>query len=190
MRLVRPGDAVAMAGMVEALREEEPNYVGIGSTLAGEHPQGYGLARFDTVLGHGAEHFQRARIGLQQWEAHHLAGVRVYPPRAEIRTGTPVIVTLGTPLVALAAPCRIVRVVDEPDRWGFAYGTLRGHPEEGEELFVVSISPDETVRFDITVFSRPGSLLVRLAGPIGRGVQTMASKGYLRGLRRFVARPT
>jgi uncharacterized protein (UPF0548 family) len=188
--LVHPGDADSLAGIVEALREEEPNYVGIGSTLAGQGPQGYVLARFETALGRGSERFERSRIGLRQWEAHHLPGVRVYPPRAEIRAGATVIVTLGTPLVALAAPCRIVKVVDEADRWGFAYGTLRGHPEEGEELFVVSISPDEMVRFDITVFSRPGSPLVRLAGPIGRGVQRMGAQGYLRALRRFVNRAT
>jgi uncharacterized protein (UPF0548 family) len=187
---VRPGDAASLAGVVEGLRHEEPNYVGIGSTLGGQSPQGYGLARFETVLGHGTEQFQRARFGLQRWEAHRLPGVRVYPPRAEVRTGATVIVTLGTPLIALAAPCRIVRVVEEADRWGFAYGTLRGHPEEGEELFLVSISPDETVRFDITVFSRPGSPLVRLAGPIGRGVQKMGAQGYLRALRRFVDRAT
>ena len=37
----------------------------------------------------------------------------------------------------VTAPCRVVYVVDEPDRRGFAYGTLTGHPESGEELFTV-----------------------------------------------------
>jgi uncharacterized protein (UPF0548 family) len=97
-----------------------------------------------------------------------------------------VVVTLGTPVLALAAPCRIVGVVDEPTRWGFSYGTLPGHPEQGEEAFVVSMSPDETVHFDIVAFSRPGDSLVRLSGPIGRGVQKVGSKGYLRALRQFV----
>jgi Domain of unknown function (DUF1990) len=75
-------------------------------------------------------------------------------------------VTLGMPFLALVAPCRIVSVVDEVTRWGFAYGTLPGHPEQGEEVFVVSIAPDETVRFEIVAFSRPADLLVRLSGSL------------------------
>jgi uncharacterized protein (UPF0548 family) len=85
----------------------------------------------------------------------------------DIRIGANVVVTLGTPVLALAAPCRVVGVVDEPTRWGFAYGTLPGHLEQGEEAFVVSTSPEETVRFDIVAFSRPGDSVVRLSGPIG-----------------------
>ena len=62
---------------------------------------------------------------------------------------------------------------------GFAYGTLPGHPENGEEAFVVSMSPDQVVRFEIQAFSRPGGPLVRLVGPIGRGMP----EGWNRRLR-------
>ena len=96
------------------------------------------------------------------------------------------VVTLGLPFMALAAPCRIVGVIDEPTRWGFAYGTLPGHPEQGEEAFIVSMSADETVCFEIIAFSRPGDSLVRLSGPMGRSLQGGGTKGYLRALRRFV----
>ena len=51
--------------------------------------------------------------------------------------GSEVMVGLGP----LRAPCRVVYVVDEPDRRGFAYGTLPGHPETGEELFAVRYDP-------------------------------------------------
>lgn len=81
------------------------------------------------------------------------------------------VVTLGTPWLASAAPCRIVGILDEPDRWGFAYGTLAGHPEQGEEAFVVSIGGDNAVRFRITAFSRPGDRITHLAGPVGRAAQ-------------------
>jgi uncharacterized protein (UPF0548 family) len=33
---------------------------------------------------------------------------------------------------------RVVAVADEPDRCGFAYGTLPGHAVCGEEAFVVA----------------------------------------------------
>ena len=94
--------------------------------------------------------------------------------------------TLGTPIAALAAPCRIVGVIDGQTRWGFAYGTLPGHPEQGEESFAVSMSADRTVRFEIEAFSRPGDPIVRLSGPIGRGIQRGGTRSYLSALRRFV----
>ena len=100
------------------------------------------------------------------------------------------IVTLGPPVLALAAPCRIVGVINEPNKWGFAYGTLPGHPEQGEEAFLVSKSPDDDVKFEIWAFSRPGDPLVRLSGPIGRGIQRVGTKGYLRALSRFVNQTT
>jgi hypothetical protein len=60
------------------------------------------------------------------------------------------------------------------------------HHEQGEEAFVVWVSPDETVRFEIEAFSRPGDPLVRLSGPIGRGIQKGRIAGYLRALKHFV----
>jgi uncharacterized protein (UPF0548 family) len=99
------------------------------------------------------------------------------------------LVTLGTPWLALAAPCRIVGILDEPDRWGFAYGTLPGHPEQGEESFVVFIDSDDAVRFRVSAFSRPGERITRLAGPLGRVVQMAGTNGYVKALRRFVDQP-
>ncbi len=175
-----------MERLVEVLQGDEPTYAHIGATLAGVRPEGFHHDGYETLLGHGSETFERAVHGLKTWEAHRLPGVRVFPGAQEIKTGATIVVTLGTPLLALAAPCRIVTVMDGQVRWGFAYGTLPGHPEQGEEAFVVSISPDEAVRFEIIAFSRAADPLVRLSGPIGRGVQMGGTNGYLRALRRYV----
>jgi uncharacterized protein (UPF0548 family) len=40
---------------------------------------------------------------------------------------------MRVPLWPRDVPCRVVYVVDEPRRAGFAYGTLPGHPEIGGE---------------------------------------------------------
>jgi uncharacterized protein (UPF0548 family) len=186
MRFVRPSDSAAMKQMLETLESAEPTYGDIGATLAGKRPEGFHHDHFETVLGTGPQTFQRAVTGLKTWEAHRLPGLRVFPDAQEIRTGTTVVLTLGTSIFALAAPCRIVSVIDGQTRWGFAYGTLPGHPERGEEAFSVSISPDQTVRFEIEAFSRPGEPLVWLSGPIGRGMQRGGTGGYLRALKRFV----
>jgi uncharacterized protein (UPF0548 family) len=183
---VRPSDAPAMERLLEAAGAAQPTYSDLGSTLVGKRPEGFHHDSYELVLGSGTETFHRAVTGLKNWEAHRIVGVRVFPDEREIQTGATVIVTLGTPLLALAAPCRIVSVIDGQNRWGFAYGTLPGHPEQGEEAFVVSIAPDESVRFEITAFSRPGDLLVRLSGPVGRGFQMGGARNYQQALKRFV----
>ena len=56
-------------------------------------------------------------------------------------------------------------VVNEPRRAGFAYGTLPGHPESGEESFVVEHLADDRVVLCIRAFSRPASWLFRIGYP-------------------------
>jgi uncharacterized protein (UPF0548 family) len=175
-----------MGRLVDELEQAQPTYADIGATLDGVRPDGFRHDRYETVLGHGPETFERAVKGLKTWKAHRVAGIRIFPEEQEIRTGVTVVVTLGTKLLALAAPCRVVSVVDEQIRWGFAYGTLPDHPEQGEEAFVVSVSPDQSVRFEILAFSRPAELVVRLSGPVGCGIQRGGTNGYLRALRRYV----
>jgi uncharacterized protein (UPF0548 family) len=186
MRFVRRSDFSTLERMVEDLKSDEPTYGDVGGTLAGTRPDGFHNDHSETLLGEGPNTFQRAVAGLKTWKAHRLPGMRVFPQRQEIVRGATVVVTLGTPLVALAVPCRIVSVIDGQTSWGFAYGTLPGHPEQGEEAFLVSISPDKSVRFEIKAFSRPSDPLVRLSGPIGRAIQKGGTRGYLSALRRFV----
>jgi uncharacterized protein (UPF0548 family) len=183
---VRPGDASAVARLLASLPGAELTYAESGATLTGSAPMGFRHDRYAAELGRGQPVFERAVAGVQTWRTHRVLGVRVFPDTERIVPGTHVVVTLGSSVLALAAPCRVVGVVDESDRWGFAYGTLPGHPEQGEEAFVVSMAADETVQLEIVALSRPGAALVRLAGPVGPLVQRAATKAYLRALRAFV----
>ncbi len=72
-----------------------------------------------------------------RWGMLRGAGVRVEATTDVAAVGSEVIVHLGP----VRVPCRVVYVVDEPDRRGFAYGTLPGHAESGEELFLVRYDP-------------------------------------------------
>lgn len=175
-----------MQRLVEELRRAEPTYDEVGATLTGKLPEGYHHDHYEAEIGHGPAQFHTAVTGLKTWKAHRLPGMRVFPPTQEIRTGETVVVTLGTDIAALVVPCRIVGVIDGQTRWAFAYGTLPGHPEQGEEVFAVSIAPDGTVRFEIDAFSRPGDPIVRLSGPIARGIQRGGTGAYLRALKRYV----
>jgi uncharacterized protein (UPF0548 family) len=61
--------------------------------------------------------------------------------------------------------------MDEVDRFGFAYGTLPGHVECGEEIFMVERTGDGTVRYVIQAFSKPRFWMARLAYPVARAHQ-------------------
>jgi uncharacterized protein (UPF0548 family) len=80
------------------------------------------------------------------------------------------------------APVRVVEVIAEPTVQGFAYGTLAGHPESGEERFLIHHDPDDTVRATIRAFSRPNRWFTRLGRPLARQVQNDFTRRYLDAL--------
>jgi uncharacterized protein (UPF0548 family) len=79
-------------------------------------------------------------------------------------------------------PARVVYVIDEPDRKGFAYGTLPGHPERGEEAFVVERRSDDSVWLVIRAFSRPSNAFFWAAYPALRILQAIFTARYERAL--------
>ncbi len=163
-RLRRP-DADHLSHFLARQRTAPLTYDGEGATLRGELPAGYHHARATIDLGAGDLVWAWARTGIDGWVAPAAAGITIEPPDAPIAVGTTVaILTRLGPMHVLAA-CRIVAVVDEPHRYGFAYGTLPAHPEEGEELFLVTRDADGTVRFEISAFSRPHDVLTRPGWP-------------------------
>ncbi|PTR27639.1 uncharacterized protein DUF1990 [Rhodococcus sp. OK519] len=113
-----------------------------------------------------------------RWDVHRRAGLRVEAATPTAQPGTDVLLRW----CGFSIPCRVVHAIDEPDRRGFAYGTLTGHPETGEELFCVSRLPDGPVVATVTAFSRPGRWFTRVGGPIGRSVQRYMTRRYLRAL--------
>jgi uncharacterized protein (UPF0548 family) len=114
------------------------------------------------------------------WQVHVRAGLAVCAAGPTAKPGMPILVGLRLGPMRLAAPCRVVYVVDEAARRGFAYGTLAGHPESGEEAFVVGQEGDGTVWLTINAFSRPATMLARVAGPLGRAIQQQITSRYLR----------
>jgi uncharacterized protein (UPF0548 family) len=130
--------------------------------------------------------FERAVEALRGWQAHRAAGARVAPRDAPIAVGQDVVVAFSMfPLTALA-PCRIVWVADEADAFGFGYGTLRGHPEEGEESFVVKRDGARAL-FEVTALSRPATISSRLGAPVARRIQRRVTARYLEGIRMAAA---
>ena len=153
-------------------------YTEVGAT-AGVLPPNYGHLNASAVIGHGRQRFEEAAAAVMRWGMLRGAGVRVEATTEVAAVGSEVLVGLGP----LRAPCRVVYVVDDPDRRGFAYGTLPGHPEIGEELFAVRYDPaSEAVYAEVTAFSRHGTWWSRLAGPVTSLAQRVISKRYLRAV--------
>lgn len=150
---------------------------------AGQLPDGYHHLRRRVLIGRGREAFAGAAADVTVWQVQLRAGLTVSASALEAVPGTVAVLRIGTGPLRLRAPCRVVYTVAEPRRSGFAYGTLPGHPESGEEAFVVEHHADDTVSFTVTAFSRPSTALARLAGPAGRLVQNWTTTRYLRSLR-------
>ena len=109
------------------------------------------------------------------------AGIRMSTKRVVVDDD----VTLTIPLlgfIPIRAYTRVLSIVDEPGRRGFVYGTLPGHPERGEEAFLVTIDADGTVRAVVQGFSRPAPGIWILGAPILRLVQSIYTRRYLRVL--------
>jgi uncharacterized protein (UPF0548 family) len=149
----------------------------------GELPAGYRHVHRRVRLGIGRARYERAADALFRWDVHRRAGFALTASRPVATPGTVVLLKLGWRRLRIAAPCRVVYAVEEPDRRGFAYGTLPGHPATGEEAFIVELAPDAQVWLHIRAFSRPAWLLARLGGPIPRKVQDVLTDRYVEAFR-------
>jgi uncharacterized protein (UPF0548 family) len=153
-------------------------YSEVGAT-AGPLPAGYHHVQKSAVIGRGRRRFDAAAAEGMRWGMLRGAGVKVEATTEIAAVGSEVIVHLGP----VRAPCRVVYVVDEPDRRGFAYGTLPGHAESGEELFLVRYDPATgNVYADVAAFSRHATWWSRLASPVTSLIQQIVTGRYLRAL--------
>lgn len=121
----------------------------------------------------------RAATDLLSWRVHERAGLSVAASHATASVGAVVLLRLGLGPASIRIPCRVVQVLDEPDRRGFAYGTLPGHPETGEELFLLERDADGALSFTVAGFSRHATLLARVGAPVSGAVQRLMIARYL-----------
>ena len=116
---------------------------------------------------------------------------RIASPEKNVRPGQTVAMIAHALGLWWLNSCRIVYVIDEQApvrRWGFAYGTLGAHVEQGEERFSVELHADGAVWYDLRAFSRPRYWPVRLAKPLARRLQHRFVRESLASMRRIVER--
>jgi len=169
--LHRPSPA-AIDRFVAGSRALPLSYAPLGiSTTA---PAGYALDETVVTIGRGPADFERARAALAAWEHYAFDWVELYPRRPPIEVGANVVVLVRHLGFWSLNGCRIVQVFGyaSGDRFGFAYGTLINHAEQGEEIFEVYRDPEsDDVLYRIRAVSRPRAALAYAGYPITRALQ-------------------
>ena len=189
MLSLRKPSADALRPFLAAQRELPFTYKSVGAT-AGTPPAGYAVDRTRIRLGEGEPVFRSAVGALKRWEQFRLGWVEAWPSDTPIRPGEVVAVMGRAVGVWWLNACRVVYVVDEAgpiSKFGFAYGTLPGHVESGEERFLVEWDREENgVWYDILAFSRPNHLLTRLGYPVVRRLQRRFGRDSAAAMLRAV----
>lgn len=135
-----------------------------------------------TVLGTGQRVWDWARAELLSWGVKTGAGFSV-SPEAPARTGDRPVILAHAFGLSVREPVEVPEVVETPDRVGFAYRTLAGHPLSGEEAFIVQTDAD-TVILTIRSLTRPSETpRWRAAYPALLVAQRVARARYLRTMR-------
>jgi uncharacterized protein (UPF0548 family) len=173
------------------LAQRRLTYTPVGATCPDQgswtsRPAGFRGYERSVHIGRGRATWDAVSTDLLEWGVKTRSGFRVVPgpgAGARVQTGAHywVLPSLGRPVVR--EPVRVVAVIDRPDRRGFAYGTLEGHPVSGEEAFVVHRTPDGEVYLTLRSLTRPApGGAWRMVFPALIVAQRIYRRRYLRAL--------
>lgn len=166
----KPSDADIERFLADRV-SDKLSYSEVGATL-GEIPVGYTIDHNRIKIGEGREDFERAINAVRSWKMFDLGWVELFRSNTPIEVGQNVAILVNHLGFWSLSGARIVYIIDEANRFGFAYGTLTEHAEIGEERFSVEFDPNSNeVFYDLLAFSRPAALLAKLGYPISRYYQ-------------------
>lgn len=189
---IRAPGPEAIRARLTRQRAADFSYAEVGATrtmAAGGAPAGFDYDENRVRLGRGLAVFETACAALRAWKMFPAPWTKISPADAPIRPGTDVAMQAQALGVWWLNAARIVYVLDETApvrRFGFAYGTLPAHVEEGEERFSVELHRDGSVWYDLRAFSRPRFWPVRLAKPLARGLQRRFARDSKTAMLRAV----
>jgi uncharacterized protein (UPF0548 family) len=175
--IARPSAATldALLAKVTALPLSYPE---VGMTRATEPPAGYAREHQRVEL---AISFETARAAVVAFATHRLPYLFLHPRTATATFGTNVLVVARVGPLWTTNPCRIVYVDDTPDRFTYAYGTLPGHSEHGEETFTVERTKTGVVA-ETVAYARAQDWLARIGAPVAHRFQALVKRDYMAAL--------
>jgi uncharacterized protein (UPF0548 family) len=168
-----------VGSLADRFRTTPFSYPEVGATRQDQLPGGYRHLVRQIEVGRGRRRFREVAERLSNWRIHTDSGLSLQVSAPQMRPGTVLIATLPLGPFKINTRCRIVYLLTEDRRTGFAYGTLPGHPEVGEERLSVELTDDDRVIFGLRAFSRNAWLLARLGSPVSNRVQAMVNRRYL-----------
>lgn len=145
-------------------------YPEVGASRTGG-PDHYDNDHRWVLMGTGEGLWEAAKAALDQWEQFPEPWTRIHPAESPLEVGQNVAVLFRIWGFWFTNSARIVYTIDEPDRYGFAYGTLPGHVEQGEECFWIERDEAGNISYHIRAFSKPRFWLARLGYPFARWFQ-------------------
>jgi uncharacterized protein (UPF0548 family) len=145
-------------------------YQAVGKTATSETIPDFDNDYTEQYLGEGMAVFEAAKTAIKQWKMFPQPWTALQP-HAPIQKGETVSMCAKAFGLWWRNACQIVYVIDEPRRFGFAYGTLPGHVEMGEELFLIEMDENGKVSYIIKAFSRPRHWMARIGYPMMRYFQ-------------------
>ncbi len=143
------------------------SYTEVGQTRQRE-PKQYDNDHHSIILGKGEAVWEKAKRALENWQQFPAHWTKIYPNTAPLRRGTTVAVLFRVLGIWWTNSARIVYDFSDEKRFGFAYGTLPGHVETGEEVFWIERDETGEISYHIKAFSRPAYWFVWLGYPIAR----------------------
>ena len=180
-RITEP-DEREVAAFIANQRDAPFSYSEVGATNT-TPPPGYNVDHNRIELGSGQATYERAVAALKRWQQFDLGWVEIVPHGVVIEVGATVAVKARAFGTWSLNACRVVYVIDESRRFGFAYGTLLDHIERGEERFTIEWLADDSVWYDILAFSRPRHPFVRASFPLARGLQKRFARHSMRRMK-------
>jgi uncharacterized protein (UPF0548 family) len=158
--------------------------------IANAAPADYDLDETIVTIGHGEASFERAKAALAAWKHFDINWVEISPRAASIEPGSVVAVLMRHLGFWSLNGCRVVYGLGDRSHgpaFGFAYGTLTNHAEQGEEIFDVSLRPaTQDVMYRIRAASRPRAVLARLGYPAVRVLQARFRRDSGEAMRQAV----
>jgi uncharacterized protein (UPF0548 family) len=136
-------------------------------------------------LGEGNATFAAAKQAIRQWAMFEGNWARIYSSKTPIQTGEIVIMCAYLFGFWWLNASRIVYTVEEPQKFGFAYGTLQHHAESGEELFQVEMDDAGKVWYRLRAFSKPRFWMARLTYPLARVFQRRFIRDSLKNMQKI-----
>ncbi len=175
MFLLSKPDEQTICNFLEARRSDDFSYREVGASRDAKTPNGYNADHNRIKLGSGIEDFTKAVTAVRNWQMFALSWVQLCWTKTPIRIGETVAALANHLGFWSLNASRIVYVIEEQgavEKYGFAYGTLTAHAEQGEERFIVEFHHDTgEVWYDLFAFSKPKHTLAKLGYPFTRTLQ-------------------